>query len=233
MDLTIVAVYTICADLLISLGHQNHPQARMSDAEVMTTALVAAKYFAGNHHTASCVLKMLGYIPNMLGHSRFNRRLHRIPELFQTLFQQLAEGNLKSKNPNNIYAIDTFPVAVCDNIRMHRSRIYQGQTWHRKIASKRRYFYGLKAHLMVTETGHIVEAFLTPGECNDVLGLRCYAFDLPQGSVVYADKVSYCNYAIEDALEAAGITFKPLRRELKTSVSVVGSLPTTFLQETC
>ena len=79
MDLTIVVLYTICDDLLISLGHRNHPQAKMSDAEVITTALVAARYFAGNQQTACCVLKTLGYIPNMLGHSRFNQRLHRIP----------------------------------------------------------------------------------------------------------------------------------------------------------
>lgn len=67
MDLTIVALYTICDDLLISIGHQEHPQAKMSDAEVMTTALVAARYFGGNQQTACAVLKTLGYIPNMLG----------------------------------------------------------------------------------------------------------------------------------------------------------------------
>ena len=91
MDLTIVALYTICDDLLIALGHQEHQQAKMSDAEVMTTALVAARYFGGNQQTACAVLKTLGYIPNMLGHSRFNRRLHRIPELFQTLLNILRK----------------------------------------------------------------------------------------------------------------------------------------------
>ncbi len=45
MDLTIVAVYTICDNLFISLGHQAHPQTQMTDAEVMTTALVAARSF--------------------------------------------------------------------------------------------------------------------------------------------------------------------------------------------
>lgn len=92
MDLTIVAVYTICDDLLISIGHQEHRQTKMSDAEVMTAALVAARYSGGNQQTAGAVLKTLGYIPNMLGHSRFNRRLLRIPELFEMLFEYLAEG---------------------------------------------------------------------------------------------------------------------------------------------
>ena len=211
MDLTIVAVYTICDDLLISLGHQEDSRRKMSDAEVMTTAIIAARYFAGNQQTACCVLKTLGYIPNMLSSSRLNRRLHRIPEVFQTLFQSLAEG-FKAENPNNIYAIDTFPVAVCDNIRISGCRLYKGEVWRGKIASKRRYFYRLKVHLMVSETGHIVDAFLTPGGCSDVLGLRYYTFDLPQGSVVYADK-AYCNYSIEDALGAAGISLKPVRKK--------------------
>ena len=182
----------------------------MSDAEVMTTALIAARYFGGNQQTASAALKTLGYIPNMLGYSRFNRRLHQVSEHFQTLFQVLAEG-FKAENSENIYSIDTFPVSVCDNIRISRSHLYQGPDWHGRIASKRRYFYGLKAHLRVTQTGKIVEAFFTPGRCSDVLGLRCYSFDLPQGSVVYADK-AYCNYGIEDALAASGISLKPIRK---------------------
>ncbi len=126
MDLVIVVVYTICDDLLISIGHCTHPQAQMSDAEVMTTAIIAARYFGGNHQAACCMLKIHGYIPNMLGHSRYNRRLHRISRLFQTLFEFLTQAS-KSNNPNNIYAIHTYPVVVCDNIRISRCRIYQGE----------------------------------------------------------------------------------------------------------
>ncbi len=211
MDLTIVAVYTICDDLLILNGHRTDPQAKMSDAEVMTTAIIAAGFFGGNHQRTCSVLKLLGYIPNMLGHSRYNRRLHRISNLFQTLFDSLAEVS-KANNLNNIYAIDTYPVPVCDNIRISRCRIYQGEEWRGKIASKHRHFYGLKAHVMVTESGQIVEVFFTPGRWNDVLGMRYYPFDLPHGSVVYADK-AYCNYAIEDGLKEAGIAFRPLRKK--------------------
>ena len=72
--------------------HKEHPQAKMSDAEVMTAALVAARYFGGNQQTACAVLKTLGYIPNMLGHSRFDRRLHRISELFQVLLNTSQKG---------------------------------------------------------------------------------------------------------------------------------------------
>ena len=67
------------------------------------------------------MLKADGYIPNMLGHSRYNRRLHRISYLFETLFNTLAQISI-SLNPQGIYAIDTFLVAVGDNIRISRCR---------------------------------------------------------------------------------------------------------------
>ena len=131
--------------------------------------------------------------------------------MFQTLFESLAI-DCKAQNPNQLYAIDSYPVPVCDPIRISGATLYQGEVWRGHIASKRRYFYGLKLHLMVTESGIPVEFFLTPGSFSDVLGLRCYAFDLPQGAVVYADR-AYCNYGIEDALAEAGITLKPLRKK--------------------
>ena len=55
------------------------------------------------------------------------------------------------------------------------------------------------------------EFFVTPGSFGDVMGLRCYPFDLPQGATVYADR-AYCNYGIEDALAETGILLKPLRK---------------------
>ena len=80
------------------------------------------------------------------------------------------------------------------------------------ITSKWRYFYGHKTHLMVAETGNFVETFFTPGACRDVLGLRHFSYDLPRGSVIYTDK-AYSDYAMEDTLSYAGITFKPLRKK--------------------
>ena len=101
MELAIISVYTIVDNLLISLDHHTHPQAKMSDVEVMTTAIIAALFFGGNHKKACCMLKADEYIPNMLGHSRYNRRLHRISYLFETLFAFLAE-TAKSDNSQDI-----------------------------------------------------------------------------------------------------------------------------------
>ena len=37
----ILAIYGLCADLLNAIGHVEDPQQHMSDAEVITTGLVA------------------------------------------------------------------------------------------------------------------------------------------------------------------------------------------------
>ena len=70
---------------------QPDPQTRMSDSEVMTTALVATLFFSANFETARDFLQTYGFIPNMLSMSRFNRRLHRIKPMFTTLVEILGE----------------------------------------------------------------------------------------------------------------------------------------------
>jgi len=49
-------------------------------------------------------------IPNMLGKSRFNRRLHKIADLFLTLFLCLGE-TWKQLNEKSVYVIDIYPIA--------------------------------------------------------------------------------------------------------------------------
>lgn len=212
MDEQIILIYCLCDDLLKAMHHREDPQCQMSDAEVMTTALVAALFFRGNQEQARHLLGAPRYIPHMLSKSRFNRRLHRIKPFFLTLFQWLAT-TWKELNTEAIYAIDTFPVSVCDNIRISHARLYQDEAYRGYIPSKRRYFYGLKVHLMVTQRGQPVEFFLTPGSYSDVTGLMDFDFNLPPGAKVFADK-AYNAYHFEDELkDLAQIELLPMRKQ--------------------
>lgn len=92
MDIQIITVYCLCDDMLNALQHYEDSQRQMSDAEVMTSALVAMLYFAGNFETARDFLHSHGYIPAMLSKSHFNRRLHRLADLFLLLFRRLADS---------------------------------------------------------------------------------------------------------------------------------------------
>ncbi len=210
MDTQIILIYCLCDDLLKAMQHKEDQQCRMSDAEVMTVALVAALHFRGNFALAARMLSAHGYLPVMLEKSRFSRRLHRVKPMFLTLFACLGES-FKQMNEESVYVIDTFPIAACDNWRIPQSKRYRGEVYRGCQASKRRYFYGLKVHLLVTSNAEPVEFFLTPGSVVDVVGLNCFDFDLPTGAQIMADK-AYTHYELEDVLREADLHLLPLRK---------------------
>jgi hypothetical protein len=148
MNNEIVAIYCLCDDILKAMNHRSDEQQQMSDAEVMTTAIVAAIYFCGNFEKARKQLSEPHYIPTMLSKSRLNRRLHRIEPTLLTVFEVLGQA-WKQLNPDNVYSIDSFPIPICDNLRISRSKLYDGaEVYHGYQSSKKRYFYGVKIHLM-------------------------------------------------------------------------------------
>src|SRR5215210_6662132 len=211
MDTQIIVVFCLCADMLKSLHHYEDPQCCMSDAEVMTTAIIAMLYFKGNFRLASQYLCEHRYITNMLSRRRLNRRLHRIAYLFLSLFLRLGE-HWKYLNARSVYVIDSYPMAVCDNYRIPRSKIYHREDFRGYIASKKRYFYGLRIHIMVTEQGQPVEFFLAPGAFSDTSALSFYNFDVPEQSWITGDK-AYNDYAVEDLMREAGVELLPLRKK--------------------
>ena len=128
--------------------------------------------------------------------------------MFLALFEILAE-TFKSMNTESRYAIDTIKIPVCDNIRIDRCRIYQSEAFRGYQAKKKRYFYGVKIHLMVTAGLKPVEFYLTPGSTGDVVDW--FDSDLPEGSHVHGDK-AYNNYQIEDILADVGVEMQPIRK---------------------
>ena len=83
MDGQIIAVYCLTADMLLALGHHNDSQCHLTDAEVMTIAIVAALFFGGNYALTCAFLHEQHYMRRMLSPGRFNRRLHRAPLNFR------------------------------------------------------------------------------------------------------------------------------------------------------
>jgi hypothetical protein len=213
MEEEITTVFYLCDELLKTVDNQEDSQVKMNNAEIMTVALTASLFFSGNYERSREFLSEHGYIPNMLSKSQYNRRLLAIPEnVWMALCNILAEIH-KRTNEGNEYAMDSFPIPVCDNIRISRSSIYEGEDYRGYIASKKRYFYGLRVHIVVTKTGKPVEFVLTPGSLNDCGVLKQFNLDLPEGSTIYADK-SYNDYEYEDLLkEAANINLSPLRKK--------------------
>ena len=206
----------MCDEFLKAIYHKDDPQVRLSTAEVMTVPLVAATFFGANIEKSRSFLKEYGYMPNMISKSHLNRRLHSIePPLWQGLFALLAEL-FKKHNPEQTYVVDSLPVAVCDNIRIRRCRLYppkeHGGAFRGYIPSKRRYFYGLRVHLVVTGTGKPVEFSLVAGSEADVSVFKDLELDLPEDSIIYVDK-AYTDYDYEDLLKEVGLHLKAQRKK--------------------
>jgi hypothetical protein len=197
-----LAIYCFIDDLLKAMQHKEDSRTRFSDAEVITTALIAMLYFGGNFERSRSFLKSFGWCPQMLSRSRFSRRLNRLSDLIQVIFHQLGM-TLKELNYESRYTLDSFPVPLCDNMRIKRNRltkhIFDKEQYRGKITSKRRYFFGVKVQVITTVENLPVEFSILPGSCSDLQGLAELPLEFSKGSEIAAD-AAYTEYEWEDYL---------------------------------
>jgi hypothetical protein len=193
-----LAIYCFIDDFLKARQHREDSRTEVTDAEVLTIAVTAMLYFGGNFERSRLVLHELGLTKRLLSRSRFSRRITRLTDLLHCLFHQLG-AVLKSLHWESRYILDSFPVAVCDNIRIPRCRLVRDERYRGKISSKRRYFYGVKVQLMETSDRLPVEFCILPGACVDLQGLAELSLDLPEGAQLFVDS-GYNFYEWEDYL---------------------------------
>jgi len=215
MQLQIITLYCVCDTYLKHNGHQDDPQARITQAEVMTTALVAAWFFAGNLRLACTFLREERYIPTMVSESRFNRLLHRGTQAHW----QGVLALLSRQSPATAFVIDSCPAPVCRDVRASRRHLYPDDQAGKKqdaylgyCAAKEKWYFGLKAHVVVAENGRPVEVLLLCGCSSDLRGMKEMTLPLPAGAVLYGDK-AYNDYGYEQQLhEQQQLTLLPIRK---------------------
>jgi len=87
------------------------------------------------------------------------------------------------------------------------TKIYRGY-----IASKRRYYYGLKLHIVVSDKKYTVEFEVTEASKNDVTVLYLLSLNL-EGKILYGDR-AYNDYFAEDALrECDNVKLEVIRKK--------------------
>lgn len=174
-----IAIYCFLDDLLLKFDTKAIDKRRkLTNAQVITTVIVSAKYFYGNQVSA-CAYLDAHYGFEIPDKSNFNRILHSLTELMADLFFYLGLI-FKELNLQSVYIIDSFPVAVCKNIRISRSKLIRGEEFRGYNASKREYFYGLKVHDNTTFQGMDI--------------------NLPENSHLYGD-AAYINKEYKEFLE--------------------------------
>jgi hypothetical protein len=182
-DSYIVTVFVLIDDLLQVMDYQDDSRATMSGAEIMTVAVLAAKYFQNHHERALYVLAQLGYV-TALSVSRFNRRLHALGDCFESVLGVLGQLG----NQQQVFIIDSSPLPVCHTQRAERCTKVTGDQYWGYCATKQVYFFGWKLHLVCTVDGIPVSFDVLPASHHDLCPVQHLLADLPAGAWVLADK---------------------------------------------
>lgn len=207
----VIGIYCLVDDILKGIGHCEEGGRKVSDSEIITTALISTLYFKGNQSGAASYMRTHNMSPHMIGKSGFTKRLHGVQPLVMWMFEEMGRlfkyicGEME-------YIIDSFPLKACHNIRISRSKLFRDEAFRGYNSSKKEYFYGIKVQLVTTKEGIPVEVCFVPGSEHDVHALSKMTFDLPARSRLYADS-AYTDYALEDLYkETEGIELMVCRK---------------------
>lgn len=188
-DTNIITAYCIIDDVLNKIGHKSHPQAGVSDAEVLLVAVVAAMYFQNHHERTLFVMKLGKYVSKPLSISRFSRRLHALAEWLQYVSEIVGQVFTSGE----AYIIDSVPLPVCKRVRAFRCKKLdatssRGRGYFGYCHAKKEAFFGYRLHL-VCDTHRVPVTFvMLPGAWHDLTPVHELTFCLPKGASVYADK---------------------------------------------
>ena len=182
-DSYIVTTYVVIDDILKAYGYQDDCRAQGSAAEILTVAVVAAKYLQNHHERTLYILKQLGYIGGM-SVSRFNRRLHALYDWLQNIVVLLGELYAQGE----VYIIDSMPLPACKRVRARRCKKVRGRAFCGYCAAKKEKFFGWRLHLICTAEGIPVSFDLLPASQHDLTALHELAFCLPVGASIFGDK---------------------------------------------
>lgn len=133
-----------------------------------------------------------------------NRRLHQIPLYFWDTFIRFLGLIFQDDGNQKAYAVDSFPISSNQKNRIDQRRIFLGKEYIGYAASKKRYFCGIKVHMIVTADGKPIEVKITPGSTSDLKALWQMKLEIPIGSKLLADGAYNC-FDLEDILNEEGI----------------------------
>ena len=98
------------------------------------------------------------------------------------------------------------------------------------MQQKKKYYYGVKVHMITTTLGAPVEFLITPASIADITALKAMQIDVRFGSTLYGDR-AYTDYSFEDVLrDSMDVRLIP---ERKPCLRRQHSGPLRYLQSVC
>ena len=209
-EMYIVATYTVIDDICEQFLESPRYNPKMTPAEIVFVAVIAAKYFQNHLERALIVLSKCGYIPpqRCLSVSRFNRQLHKQRDTLEMCVNLLLE----LAREGEFFVIDSMPMPVCKRKRARRCRKVSGRLFCGYCAAKKEKFFGWRLHLICDPEGLPVHFTILPGGLHDLTPIYELSYELLAGSKLLGDK-GYNDAPAEEILAQAGVRLVPIRKK--------------------
>jgi hypothetical protein len=207
-DTYIVTTYVVIDDILKAWGFEDDRRATVRAAEILTVAVLAAKYFHNHHERALNLLVALGYV-RRLSVSRFNRQLHKLRDWLYGLVTLVGEVFSQGE----IFIIDSLPLPVCKRVRARRCQKVRGREFCGYCAAKKEHFFGWRLHLICTPDGIPVRFDLLPAAYHDLTPIHELTVHLSPGATVFGDKGYISEPDATSIFAATGVRLVSVRRK--------------------
>jgi hypothetical protein len=165
----------ISVKLLPEINEKDYHNTQVESSKVLCIGVVASIKNCNNHQRTLKEFEQLGLIDYTLDKSQFSRRIVRLDCNIPFLVQQIAiytESQLNNfplkQIEKDTYVVDTKPIPICQNIRIHKCHLTQNHKSKEKVmsqktgkirkkvdedyrgfcASKKEYYYGFKLNLL-------------------------------------------------------------------------------------
>ena len=177
-----------------------HRNSTMAKSEIMLIIILFhdSGYRCLKHFYLEKVCKHLRHLfPEVVSYNRFVELEKEVAIPLALFIKKVLLGKC-----TGISFIDSTPLRVCKNQRIHIHKVFKGIAKRGKCSMG--WFFGFKLHLICNEKGELLNFMITPGDVDDRKPLECKAFiEFLYGKLV-ADK-GYIGWNIFQRLFVDGI----------------------------
>ena len=184
---------------------------RLSLSEIMTIIVHfhRSSYRTFKDYYAKHVQKHLSAaFPGLVSYNRF---VELMPRAIAPLCCFL---NTRKGQCTGISFVDSTPLVVCHNRRIHQHRVFDG--WAERGKSSLGWFFGFKLHLIVNDQGELLGFQLTTGNIDDREPVRALARSL--FGKLYGDKGYISQKLFDDLFETGLELITKLRKNMKNKL---------------
>jgi len=199
----------------LSDGSSKRRRARRLDrAEILSLVIFFHQCRFRNfkhYYTQFVCVYLRSYFPGLVSYSRFIQWLPSEMMLLMHFVMNRCLGN-----PTGTQYIDSTPLVVSHNRRIHQHRTFKGLAKRGKSSTG--WFFGFKLHLIINELGEIISFMITPANVSDVKSELVEKLCQSLWGQLFGDK-AYISKKLKQKLKDRGIELiSKLRKNMKKQV---------------